>query len=193
MPLRNATIESNGTGRGTVLVDGSDLSEVVGRVEFISQPGQVDRLILTTTVAARLDTADAEVVVDEKTRLALICLGWTPPALKVEGECPTTPHVCGDEDRGPVKRATWNSRVGRNSCMVDNPCDACLERGDEPRPDRIADPQGFHQPTLREALDAYLESLPQRYSPVVKGIRALMTYYPLPKLSDPVTCRCFTG
>ncbi|ATW59912.1 hypothetical protein SEA_WALTZ_34 [Arthrobacter phage Waltz] len=159
MPLRPAIIESNGTGRGKVIVDGMDLSEAVGRVEFTSQPGDVDRLILTTNVAARLDTEGAEVRVDDKTRLALICLGWTPPAVDPDA-CPLTPHDCGGEDR--------------------------------PR-DRVADPEGFHNPTLRGALDAYLDSLPGKYSPVVKGIRALMSYYPLPQQSDPVTCRCFTG
>ncbi|ASR83915.1 hypothetical protein SEA_SHROOMS_34 [Arthrobacter phage Shrooms] len=183
MPLRPAVIESNGMGRGTVTVDGMDLSEAVGRVEFTSRPGSVDSLILTTNVAAQLSTAGAEVVVDEQTRNALICLGWTAPT---EDLTPTTAEA---------KRETWNTRLGENSCRVDNPCDACLDRPatDRSAGNRVSDPRGIHEPTLRGALDAYLDGLPSRYTPVVKGIRALMSYYPMPQPSDPVTCRCFTG
>ncbi|ALY09565.1 hypothetical protein LAROYE_38 [Arthrobacter phage Laroye] len=128
MPLSNATIESRGNGHGTITLDGADVSHLVGKVEFTSQPGKVDTLVLHTHIAAKIEAKGVKVVLDEQTRNWLAALGWTPP---VEGECPTTPHDCGDGE--PRRLATWNSRLGRNSCGVNGPCDACLERGEAPR------------------------------------------------------------
>src|SRR4030095_14543207 len=79
MPLRNATIDSKGTGHGTITVDGMDLSQHVGRVEFVSAPGQVDSLILHTFVAPQIDTLGVKVGLDEGTRNMLAALGWTAP------------------------------------------------------------------------------------------------------------------
>ncbi|ASR83621.1 hypothetical protein SEA_LISARA_37 [Arthrobacter phage LiSara] len=93
MPLSNATIESRGNGHGTITLDGADVSHLVGKVEFTSQPGKVDTLILHTHIAAKIEAKGVKVVLDEQTRNWLAALGWTPP---VEGECPTTPHDCGD-------------------------------------------------------------------------------------------------
>ncbi|ALY10206.1 hypothetical protein SALGADO_38 [Arthrobacter phage Salgado] len=174
MPLSNATIESRGNGHGTITLDGADVSHLVGKVEFTSQPGKVDTLILHTHIAAKIEAKGVKVALDEQTRNWLAALGWTPP---VEGECPTTPHDCGDGHEGPHA-----CNYGILS-LPDYESTGATPDADGPiipvaSQSRIENPVGFHQPTLREALEAYLESLPQRYSPVVRGIRALMSYYP---------------
>ncbi|ASR84130.1 hypothetical protein SEA_WHEELBITE_37 [Arthrobacter phage Wheelbite] len=169
MPLRNATIESNGSGHGTITMDGMDLSQHVGRVEFVSAPGQADSLILHTFVAPKIEAMGVKVGVDEGTRNMLAALGWTAPAEDLTPTMDEVKEAVAEFQRQPLSAAI-------------------------PTQSRIENPQGFHQPTLREALDSYLESLPQRYTPVVKGIRALMSYYPVPKSTDPYEgCRCFTG
>lgn len=68
-------------GRGTVVVDGVDMSGVVSRVTVQASVEQLPVITLELpAVAASLTFDQAVVVVHEQTHDALVALGWTPPS-----------------------------------------------------------------------------------------------------------------
>lgn len=75
-----AVIEPN--GRGQIVVDGVDLSLAVNGIEFRSAVGiHAEPPTMTLSLVAPVIEFDGQVSVEvrERTRAALIALGWTPP------------------------------------------------------------------------------------------------------------------
>lgn len=70
-------------GGGSIVVDGRDLSNEVSGFTLSSDVNSDEptRLVLNFLLFDTQNvSADAEVVVDDKTRDTLIALGWTPPS-----------------------------------------------------------------------------------------------------------------
>lgn len=68
-------------GRGSVLVDGYDISHVVEGLQLAVKPGRPSQLILDVRVDRAVHSALGrhEVHLPEATHDALVALGWTPP------------------------------------------------------------------------------------------------------------------
>jgi hypothetical protein len=65
-------------GRGSIVLDGRDVSRLVHAVEISAEPGTTTvRLDLLVGVSATL--TDVPVELSEQTRDLLVSLGWTPP------------------------------------------------------------------------------------------------------------------
>lgn len=75
------TITSNGTGTGSIHVDGHDIGGGVREVDFHGAVGEADTVNLELVVfdGTRIDSDEAEVIIPDETRKALVDLGWTPP------------------------------------------------------------------------------------------------------------------
>lgn len=82
--LREVHLVIDPHGRGSIVVDGVDLSLAVNGVELQSQVGDTTRMSLSL-VAPRIEfDGQATIEVRDPTRGALIALGWTPPAEDAE-------------------------------------------------------------------------------------------------------------
>lgn len=76
------SIDSDGTNRGTTIhVDDKDITRGVQRYSFTGEIGEINTLDLEMAVldVSRIQSEEAEVLIPETTREALIHLGWTPP------------------------------------------------------------------------------------------------------------------
>lgn len=70
------------TGRGSLQVDGVDMSNVVSGVSVQCSAGEVTRVVLTIPVAPFAADMEAAVDLDAETAEALRSLGW----VKVDGD-----------------------------------------------------------------------------------------------------------
>lgn len=79
--MAHVEITDDGGGRGTVTVDGHDLSRAVQRVSVNLAAGGTAEIELDLAVleVTRLNVLGAQVVIPGDTRDALVKLGWTPP------------------------------------------------------------------------------------------------------------------
>jgi hypothetical protein len=75
------SFRSNGPGKGTVELDGKDISYAVSGFTYTAVVNDVGRLELQAPVV-KGEIVDAEVVVhiSAETRELLTSLGWTPPS-----------------------------------------------------------------------------------------------------------------
>ncbi|MFE6816025.1 hypothetical protein [Streptomyces sp. NPDC057677] len=76
---RTVRIDVNGAGRGTVEVNGTDISHAVRAVRLGSEAGELPTVELELGVYDVSTQAEAQVYITEETEAALIALGWTPP------------------------------------------------------------------------------------------------------------------
>jgi len=67
---------------GIVEVDGKDLSAAVNGVDLRLRVGEISTAVLHLNIldGADVDVPGVRVALPDKTRAALITLGWTPPA-----------------------------------------------------------------------------------------------------------------
>lgn len=77
-----AEIEISGTGRGRVVLDDADVSAAVRGLTIRAEVGRIPQIELDLSVidVTGLGVAQAEILIPDATREALIALGWTPPA-----------------------------------------------------------------------------------------------------------------
>ena len=73
-------INQDGTGRVLAITDAGpvDISAAIAEVRLIARPGQGSRVELVLPGVSSQFTAEVELI-DEKTTVALVALGWTPP------------------------------------------------------------------------------------------------------------------
>lgn len=80
--MTHVVIKIDETGRGSLQIDGIDMSDVVSGVSFQSSAGEVSRVVLTIPVAPFAADMEADVDLDAETAEALRSLGW----VKVDGD-----------------------------------------------------------------------------------------------------------
>jgi hypothetical protein len=126
-------------GRGSLIVDGKDLSNGVGGLTLRSEAGKANVLTLDVIPHVVSMKGEVKVIVSDASHDALVAIGWTPPGEPAKclkhDEC-TLPgghsFQCRGADRqiipGPT---TWNSREGRHICNTRTPCDHCLTTSEE--------------------------------------------------------------
>jgi hypothetical protein len=79
-PTRHARISLDALGRGTVEVDGHDISDAVRGFTLSGEVGHRPRLGLELCVyTSEADGDDVQVHIPDDTAAALVALGWTPP------------------------------------------------------------------------------------------------------------------
>ena len=79
--MAKADIKLNSAGHGSLVIDGTDVSNVVVGFTLYAQPRSGAQLLLELS---HLDiTVEADIAVDlpEDVRAALLALGWQPPTM----------------------------------------------------------------------------------------------------------------
>jgi hypothetical protein len=74
-------IKLNRIGTGSLVLDGTDLSNAVAGLTLSSRPGGGAYLQLDLAAMDFAVEADADVTLPEDVQVALLSLGWTPPTL----------------------------------------------------------------------------------------------------------------
>lgn len=80
--MTHVVIKIDETGRGSLQIDGIDMSNVVSGVSIQAATGEVPRVVLTIPTAPIAAELDADVDLDAETAEALRSLGW----VKVDGD-----------------------------------------------------------------------------------------------------------
>lgn len=79
MTTHKAHITLNGSGGGTVEVDGVDLSHAVRSISLDGEVGCRPVLQLELRLYDVSTVADTRILIPDETAAALVALGWTPP------------------------------------------------------------------------------------------------------------------
>lgn len=76
-----AVVES--PSKGTVKVNGQDLSTVIRGFDFSAEVGELPRVVLDLAVhdASRIEAQNVEVIMTTRVHDLLVAAGWTPPTL----------------------------------------------------------------------------------------------------------------
>ena len=77
--MRTVQLRIGADSRGSIVVDGNDLSKAVNGVEVWSRVGHTTTLTLHMVAPVVEIDGQCAIEIVDKTRDALIALGWTPP------------------------------------------------------------------------------------------------------------------
>lgn len=79
MSVAKVEVTFDAIGRGKLVVDGNDISAFVDSVAFERRPDGTTGLTVGFPAVVFTLSAECPSMVDDKTREALVALGWTPP------------------------------------------------------------------------------------------------------------------
>lgn len=97
--MTRAKISLKANGGGSIVVGGIDIANAASAITIEARgPGRGTTASVRMELVEALDV-DAEVRVDDRTRTALLALGWQPPAPKVEDIGDATVEVGPDGTR----------------------------------------------------------------------------------------------
>ncbi|WP_460441397.1 hypothetical protein [Amycolatopsis stemonae] len=84
--MTRSKITLNEHGGGSIVVNGTDIANAVSAVTITAQgPGRGTTAVVDMGLVEALDV-DTDVQVDDRTRIALLALGWTAPGAKISEE-----------------------------------------------------------------------------------------------------------